>query len=202
MHEPKSALDSLRAKINESLRSSLPFSDMKNKVIEAMRYAVLAPGKRIRPILMLEIARILRHDQEAIVPSACAIEFIHTASLILDDLPCMDNAVLRRGQNATHLVFGEAIAILAAIALILHAFNLIQGNALHAEIGKEEMGKMFLSLYQKTGLEGMITGQNFDLSSPEIPFSVVMLTRPLRYSKSLSKQPVFSARLQKRKGNP
>jgi geranylgeranyl diphosphate synthase type II len=92
---------------------------------QAMRYSLLAGGKRIRPVLTVQVATDLGAEVDAVLDVACAVEMIHAASLILDDLPCMDNASLRRGRPANHLVFGEDTAILAATALLNRAFGVI-----------------------------------------------------------------------------
>ena len=100
---------------------------------EAMRYSLLAGGKRIRPILVLEFCRISGEDAEAAMPVACAIEMLHTYSLIHDDLPCMDNDTLRRGRPTNHVVFGECTATLAGDALQAEAFRTILDSGLPAD---------------------------------------------------------------------
>ena len=97
-------------------------------VHEAMAYALLSPGKRIRPTLTLAIGEMYRADTRRLMPPACAVEMVHTASLILDDLPCMDDANLRRGRPACHAVYGEATAILAAVGLLNHAYGVLAGE--------------------------------------------------------------------------
>jgi geranylgeranyl diphosphate synthase type II len=91
----------------------------------AMRAGALGAGKRMRPLLMMLVARDLGCDSPALVDVACAVEMVHAASLILDDMPCMDNAMLRRGQPTVHVQFGEDVAILAAIGLLSRAFGIL-----------------------------------------------------------------------------
>jgi geranylgeranyl diphosphate synthase, type II len=135
-------------------------------VSAAIETSLFAPAKRLRPILALLVADVLRGDEEAVLPAACAIEMVHTASLILDDLPCMDDADTRRGQPTAHQLHGEANAILAAFALLNRAFELLaQGwpdgpdAASRTEIAAE--------LAQAIGLDGMIAGQAQDLASTD-----------------------------------
>lgn len=123
----------------------------------AMRYAALAPGKRTRPALVIEIAG---HDPNAL-DIACAIEMIHAASLILDDLPCMDDAGLRRGQATTHIVFGQPAAILAAVSLIALAFRVI--GAL--PVSQQQSSALVQDLAAAIGTDGMAAGQILDLEA-------------------------------------
>jgi len=134
-----SALDdwlaSWRERIDAILPSLLPLPrDMATNVAwapsvhDAMAYAALAPGKRIRPTLMLAIGEMYGVRTARFLPAACAVEMVHTASLILDDLPCMDDAPTRRGRPACHVVFGEANAILASVGLLNHAYGILAGE--------------------------------------------------------------------------
>ncbi len=113
-----------RAAIDAALGRLMPGEDVQpHSIHRAMRYSVQAGGKRVRPILCLESARIFSPDVTAVVPVACALEFIHTYSLIHDDLPALDNDDLRRGKPTCHKKFGEATAILAGDALLTLAFE-------------------------------------------------------------------------------
>ena len=94
-------------------------------IFKAMKYTLMLPGKRLRPVMCLETARILGADIKKALPSACAIEMLHVQSLIHDDLPCMDNDDFRRGKPSNHKVFGEANAVLAGDALLTFAPQLI-----------------------------------------------------------------------------
>src|ERR1700752_330418 len=115
-----------RAAVDAALDRLMPGEDAQPASIHrAMRYSVQAGGKRVRPILCLESARILSQDVSRVLPIACALEFIHTYSLIHDDLPALDNDDLRRGKPTCHKKFGEAAAILAGDALLTLAFETI-----------------------------------------------------------------------------
>ena len=126
---------------------------------EAMRYSLLAGGKRIRPMLVLEFCRIAGGDVEAALPVACAIEMLHTYSLIHDDLPCMDNDDLRRGRPTNHVVFGECTAVLAGDTLQAEAFGTILRSGLPAD-RKAACAEI---LAGAVGLDGMCGGQYLDM---------------------------------------
>ena len=126
---------------------------------DAMRYSLLAGGKRIRPMLVLEFCRIAGGDVDAALPVACAIEMLHTYSLIHDDLPCMDNDDLRRGRPTNHKVFGECTATLAGDALQAEAFGTILRSSLSAERRAACAG----ALADAVGLDGMCGGQYLDM---------------------------------------
>ena len=129
-------------------------------LIEAMRYAALSPGKRLRGTLCLLIAEDL-DCFEAAVPAACALEFLHTASLIIDDLPCMDDERERRGRPATHVVYGQDLAILAAFSLVSQAFGVI------SSIPSADPGALvhLTSLFSEAlGANGLCAGQARDLA--------------------------------------
>ena len=129
----------------------------------AMRYTALAPGKRIRPLLTLAVADLYGVPRSESLPAACAIEMVHACSLILDDLPCMDNADLRRGLPANHQVKGEATAILAAFALLNRAYGLLAGAA--AEVEEPAQSEVGRCLSRALGTEGVIGGQALDLAA-------------------------------------
>ena len=130
-------------------------------LLEAMRYSAYAGGKRIRPFLTLEVCRMLGGKDEVSIPYACAIEMIHTYSLIHDDLPCMDNDDFRRGKPTNHKVFGEANALLAGDALLTCAFSVAAGNC-HATAEQNSLAVSLLA--EKAGFDGMIGGQVLDLA--------------------------------------
>ena len=127
---------------------------------EAMNYSLMAGGKRIRPLLVLEFARISGGDLEKTLPVACAIEMLHTYSLIHDDLPCMDNDALRRGRPTNHVVYGECTATLAGDALQAEAF----GTILRADLPAERRAACAEDLANAVGLDGMCGGQFLDMS--------------------------------------
>ena len=131
-----------------------------NGLAEAMRYSLLAGGKRIRPILVLEFCRISGGDIEKALPVACAIEMLHTYSLIHDDLPSMDNDDLRRGKPTNHVVFGECTAILAGDTLQAEAF----GSILRSQLPADRKAKCAELLADAAGLDGMCGGQYLDMS--------------------------------------
>lgn len=132
-----------------------------NIIYKAMRYSVFAGGKRLRPILMLNVCKMCGGDIIDVIPFACAMEMIHTYSLIHDDLPAMDNDDLRRGLPTNHIKFGEATAILAGDALLNKAFETA------AEYGKDAPNAMraMAVLAVSSGTEGMIGGQIVDMES-------------------------------------
>lgn len=126
---------------------------------ESMRYSLLAGGKRIRPMLVLEFCRISGGDIEAALPVACAIEMLHTYSLIHDDLPCMDNDELRRGRPTNHVVYGECTAVLAGDTLQAEAF----GSILRSSLPAERRALCAQLLADAVGLDGMCGGQFLDM---------------------------------------
>ena len=126
---------------------------------EAMRYSLLAGGKRIRPVLTLEFARLAGMDWQPALPAACALELVHTYSLIDDDLPCMDDDDLRRGKPTNHKVFGETLAVLAGDALQPEAFHLILTAP---GLPAERRAACALILAQAAGADGMVAGQVID----------------------------------------
>lgn len=138
----------------------------------SMRYSLLAGGKRLRPAIAMLCAGRFGGNEEDALDAACAVEMVHTASLILDDLPSMDDATLRRGHKVNHLVFGEDIAILAAVCLLNRAFGVIaRCDRLSAEMKKRVVDVLSTAI----GSEGVIAGQTEDLiySDQEIDFSTL-----------------------------
>jgi geranylgeranyl pyrophosphate synthase len=134
-------------------------------VSESMRYTALAPGKRLRPVIALAVAGIYRTPRARILPAACALEMVHACSLILDDLPCMDNASTRRGRPSNHQVHGEATSVLAAFALLNLAYGILSEAA--AELGDSVRAEAGRRLSLALGTEGMIGGQALDLTLPK-----------------------------------
>lgn len=130
-----------------------------SKVVEAARYSLLLGGKRIRPIIMLEFAKLFGGNREEVMPFAVALEMIHTYSLIHDDLPCMDNDDMRRGNPSCHIKYGEDIALLAGDTLLTESFNV----ALKSTADSEKKLKALSVLSKRAGLFGMIGGQVMDL---------------------------------------
>ena len=132
---------------------------------EAMRYSLLAGGKRIRPVLALATARAIGRDEETVLPLAAAIELIHTYSLIHDDLPAMDDDDLRRGRPTNHRVYGEDVAILAGDGLYAEAFR----HALAHQAGEpRDVLAALAELAAATGVGGMVGGQYLDVAGPDV----------------------------------
>ena len=132
---------------------------------EAMEYSLMAGGKRLRPVLLLEFCRMCGGDFEKYYDIACTIEMIHTFSLIHDDLPCMDNDDYRRGKPSCHKAFPENIALLAGDALNTLAFEVISDNALNGVIDPKAAVMLISVLSKAVGVNGMIGGQVIDLES-------------------------------------
>lgn len=145
--------------INSALKEYLPAAD--DVVSQAMRYSVENGGKRIRPALLLEFCRVCGGDYKKAMPFACALEMIHTYSLIHDDLPCMDNDDFRRGKPSCHIAFGEEYALLAGDALLTLAFETAMKSNLSAEITV----KAAKELAKAAGVMGMVGGQVLDLQN-------------------------------------
>lgn len=153
-------------KIENALLSYLPADDESIRtVIESMKYSLTAGGKRVRPVLVLEFARLCGGTEEAAMPFACAIEMIHTYSLIHDDLPCMDDDDMRRGKPTNHKVFGEAAAVLGGDALLTLAFETVLSEKAVRLNGFEKCALAGRLLASCAGAEGMIGGQIIDLES-------------------------------------
>jgi geranylgeranyl diphosphate synthase type II len=157
----------VKAKIIEaSLDKWLPSGD--SQVGQAMRYAVMAGGKRIRPVLAIATSEMLGGKEEDVLPGGCALEFIHNYSLIHDDLPCMDNDDFRRGRPTTHKQFGETTAILAGNTLIIEAFRLLGEFARESSLPDSAKLKIITEIAQASGMQGMIAGQVSDLESEKL----------------------------------
>lgn len=133
------------------------------KVHEAMRYSLLAGGKRVRPVLCLAACELVGGTEPMAMPAACAVEMIHTMSLIHDDLPCMDNDDLRRGKPTNHKVFGEDVAVLAGDALLAFAFEHIAVST--AGVSPARIVRAIGELAKSIGSEGLVAGQVVDINS-------------------------------------
>lgn len=131
------------------------------KIHEAMRYSVFAGGKRLRPTLVIAAGELFDAPEDELLPTACALEMIHTYSLIHDDLPAMDNDTLRRGRATNHVVFGEALAILAGDALLTQAFIALSGYATNNDARKV---RVIAEIAQAAGtVQALIGGQVLDM---------------------------------------
>lgn len=166
--EIKNYLKSKRQVVEKALQEfMLPASDPFGEHIEVMRYSLFAGGKRIRPILCLAAAAAIDDSPEtesALLPVACALECIHTYSLIHDDLPCMDNDELRRGKPTSHTLYGEAGALLAGDGLLTWAFDLLSQPGTTA-ISAEKRLAIINVIARAAGPLGMVGGQTMDIAN-------------------------------------
>ena len=152
--------------IDEALDTYLPSSNgYASTIHKAMRYSLLGGGKRLRPILTLASCELVGGDSVSVLPFACAIELIHTYSLIHDDLPAMDNDDYRRGNLTNHRVFGEAAAILAGDALLTEAFRLMTDSKTLSKLNTSVVLDVINDIAYAAGVSGMIGGQIEDLES-------------------------------------
>ena len=140
---------------------------------EAMRYAVLDGGKRLRPLLVMAACEAVKGDSQTALRPACAVELIHAYSLVHDDMPCMDNDVLRRGKPTVHVQFGEAQALLAGDALQALAFELLTPDDASVDAGMQ--ARLCRLLAQAAGYQGMAGGQAIDLASVGLPLNSAQL---------------------------
>lgn len=148
--------------VDKRLKAYMEFEPKKQeRLFDAMRYSLMAGGKRIRAILTLEFSGLCGGDIESALPAACAIEMIHTFSLIHDDLPCMDNDDMRRGKKSCHKAFDEATALLAGDSLEIYPFEIITESTKY-NVSPENTLKMIRLLAQCAGHLGMIGGQQID----------------------------------------
>jgi geranylgeranyl diphosphate synthase type II len=160
-------LDSRRAEVEAALATILPTSpDAPEIVGTAMRYSLLAGGKRLRPILCLASADAVGGTRSMAMPAACAIELIHTYSLIHDDLPAMDNDTMRRGRPTLHVVAGEGMAILAGDGLLTEAFHLLAREPVSqdSQVAARKL-RVIETVAHAAGVVGMVGGQAIDLAS-------------------------------------
>jgi farnesyl diphosphate synthase len=158
-----SRLSTAAARTDSALSALLPLAEgPEARLAEAMRYAVLGPGKRLRPFLVFQAGEILEVEAERLDRVACALECIHAYSLVHDDLPCMDDDDLRRGRATVHRAFDEATAVLAGDALQALAFEILAGPQTHPD-GRVR-AELVVSLARASGARGMCGGQMIDLS--------------------------------------
>ncbi len=152
-----------KPQIENSLREHLPLApaSIETQFNEAIRYALFSSGKRLRPVLTLLGAELVGGKSDLVLPPAVAVEFIHTSSLIFDDLPCMDNSSERRGKTSLHEKFGEGLAILVAIGFLNASYGLIFVN--HREMPERAM-QAHAEIVECVGASGMVGGQSIDLA--------------------------------------
>ena len=163
MNEYAERMNEYRAAIEAYLSGCFTDDAPQRRIYDAMRYSLLAGGKRIRPCLVLEFCRVCGGDWHRALPFAAAMEMIHTYSLIHDDLPCMDNDDYRRGRLTNHKVFGEAMAVLAGDGLLTAAF----GMAASADADAQTISEAVRLLAACAGENGMVGGQVLDLEGEE-----------------------------------
>lgn len=151
--------------VNNIIQGFLPREEgFQKTLLEAMNYSMNAGGKRLRPLLMLQTYKLFGGGSAVVEPFMAAMEMIHTHSLIHDDLPAMDNDEYRRGRKTTHVVYGEAMGILAGDALLNYAYE-TASKAFALEPDNQNVGRAFHILASKTGVYGMIGGQSVDVEN-------------------------------------
>jgi len=163
--EVRAAVD---ARLPALLAADTPAKDPGDPLPSAAREALLSPGKRVRPVLVVLAGELFGVPRRRLVDAGCAIEMVHAASLVLDDLPSMDDATLRRGKPALHVAHGEANAILAAVTLLARGFGLIAEAGLHARQGGLPASAaldLVSRLADASGLAGLASGQALDLAT-------------------------------------
>lgn len=167
-HTYRGAVDAF---LNTLFTRKTPYGDL----LESMRYSLLAGGKRLRPVLALEFARLGGMEWQNALPIACSMELMHTYSLIHDDLPCMDDDNLRRGKPTNHRVYGETLAVLAGDALQSEAFRLILTTPEISADRRAECGRI---LAEAAGADGMVGGQVLDtLHMPHTREELMLVNR-------------------------
>ena len=172
----QAALASASQEIEAALDTHLPLPDgPERRVVEAMRYATLDGGKRMRPFLVLQSAQLFNVSPASALRVACSIEFVHCYSLVHDDLPAMDDDDLRRGRPTAHRQFDEATAILAGDALLTRAFEVLARPATHGDA--QVRAELVLSLAEASGAAGMVGGQMLDLIAEKTQLDLGEITR-------------------------
>jgi len=169
-------LERQQEKIDRFLDQTVPDSQALPKILyESMRYSLLGGGKRIRPILTLAAAEAVGSQDDNILPFAAALEFIHTYSLVHDDLPAMDNDDFRRGRSTNHKAFGEGMAILAGDALLTMAFELCSNPTLKDCVPQDRQVQIIHELAVGSGHGGMVGGQVLDIQAENQDIDLVSL---------------------------
>ena len=172
----KECLDAVGAAMNDELARLLPVgSGPESRLQEAMRYASLDGGKRLRPFFVLQTSQLFNVAEQAALRVAGAIELVHCYSLVHDDLPAMDDDDLRRGRPTCHKAFDEATAILAGDALLTKAFEVLAGAPTHSD--PKVRADLVLALAEAAGDHGMVGGQMFDLMAGGLDMDVAAVTR-------------------------
>jgi len=166
-----------RKQINDALVVMLDSAANSSRISKAMKYSLMAGGKRLRPILCLAATEAVGGKSENTIRAACALEMIHTYSLIHDDLPAMDNDDLRRGRPTCHLAFNEATAILAGDGLLTLAFQILSTNNFTNENQASKWLRVLHHIASAAGYEGMIEGQMRDIASEGIQLEIEALEK-------------------------
>jgi len=162
--------------VNDALDRLLPKSEFpENKLMEAMRYATMSGGKRLRPFLVISSARMFGVSDECALRTAAAIECIHCYSLVHDDLPAMDNSELRRGNPTVHIKYDEATAILAGDALLTIAFEILSDPRTHED--PQVRCRLVSAVSRASGMQGMVGGQMLDLIAETTQLDIGAITR-------------------------
>ena len=160
-------LNSKRKQINAHLQKILQSTSKSRRLVEAMRYSLMAGGKRLRPVLCIAAAEVVGGQNRDVIKAACALEMIHTYSLIHDDLPVMDNDDLRRGKPTCHIAFDEATALLAGDALLTLAFQILSGDEIKNDGQALKWLRVLNRIAQAVGYQGMIEGQLRDIDAED-----------------------------------
>ena len=155
--------ENYKSTVNKRLANIIEETFVDSEVINAMKYSLNIGGKRIRPVLILAFCECCGGSMSQALDVACAVEMVHTYSLIHDDLPCMDDDNLRRGQPACHIKFGQATALLAGDGLLTYAFNIIS----KAEINNDVKIEIIKNWSEAIGHKGMILGQDLDINTQQ-----------------------------------
>ena len=172
----KCALDEAAAAVTAEMESLLPDGDgLEARIFEAMRYAIMAGGKRLRPFLLITSAGLFNVSRKSAVRAAAAIEMVHTYSLVHDDLPAMDNDDLRRGKPTCHVKYGEATAILVGDGLLTQAFAVLADPETHSD--PEVRCELVAELAAAAGARGMVGGQMMDLEAERLALDIGAITR-------------------------
>jgi len=170
---PPRYLTHRQQRVNRYLERCIPATLRPEKLAQAMRYSLLSDGKRIRPVLAIAATEAVEGEVEQVLPFACALEMIHSYSLIHDDLPAMDDDALRHGKPTNHIVFGEGIAILAGDALLTEAFRIMGEAASHSDVRQGAAIEALVEIAIAAGAHGMVGGQVADLDAegivPDLP---------------------------------
>lgn len=176
MSRLQQALAEAATAVSEEMERLLPKGDgLEGRVFEAMHYAIMAGGKRLRPFLVMTSAQLFNVSKKSALRAAAAVEMVHTYSLVHDDLPAMDDDDLRRGKPTCHVKFGEATAILTGDALLTLAFGILGDPATHSD--PEVRCGLVTAMAAAAGAKGMVGGQMMDLEAENRPLDIGAITR-------------------------